>query len=316
MLTFYDTVIRNSTAFRSSARSLQTALLEPGTRAAVLALLADAKAQGIDLRLLETYRSQTRQSALFVQRATQLRTVGCHGYGVAADFGVFVNGKYAEDNKPYVFLRIMARKYGLISGQDWGHATESASFVDSGHVQRVPVWRQSALFSGAWYPPEVYDPYQDEAAQHPDVVASLGAPTVVKPVNASATMEFQTEPAAPYLNKGIVATVFGGAPDIETSAYTGHRIDDTIVGVALPAHMPGAKVRVHNGSKSVVADVVDIGPWNTNDPYWIAHARPQAESGTDMRGRHTNKAGIDLTPATARALGIDGKGVIDWEFVG
>ena len=60
--------------------------------------------------------------------------------------------------------------------------------------------------------------------------------------------------------------------------------------------------------------MLDIGPWNTNDPYWEAHKRPQAESGTDMRGRRTNRAGIDLTPATARALGIDGKGVVDWEF--
>ncbi len=300
MPSFYDTAIRNSSAFRSDATCKDPALLEPGTRAAVLALLADAKAQGIDLRLLETYRSQTRQSALFVQRATQLRTVGCHGYGVAADFGVFVNDRYAEDNKPYMFLRVMARRHGLISGQDWGHATESASFVDSGHVQRVPVWRQSALFSGTWYPPEVYDPYQDEAGQHPDVVANLGLPPAI---------------AAPHLNTGIIATVFGGASDIETSAYTGHRIDDTIIGVALPAHLPNAKVRVHNGNKSVIADVVDIGPWNTNDPYWEAHNRPQAESGTDMHGRHTNKAGIDLTPATARALGIDGKGIVDWEFV-
>jgi hypothetical protein len=306
MPSFYDTVIRNSPAFRSDATCKDPALLEPGTRAAVLALLADAKAQGIDLRLLETYRSQTRQSALFVQRATQLRTVGCHGYGVAADFGVFNNGKYAEDNKPYVFLRVMARKHGLISGQDWGHAAESSSFVDSGHVQRVPVWRQGALFSGAWYPPEVYDPYQDDAAQHPDMVASLGAPPAMPAAPA---------PIAPYTNTGITATVFGGAADHETSAYTGHRIDDNILGVALPARMPGAKVRVHNGSKSVVADVVDIGPWNTNDPYWTTHARPQAESGTDMRGRHTNRAGIDLTPATARALGIDGKGVVDWELV-
>jgi len=306
MPSFYDTVIRNSPAFRSDAVCKDVSLLEPGTRAAVLAVLADAKAQNIDLRLMETYRSQTRQGALFMQRVTQLRTVGCHGYGVAADFGVFVNGKYAENNKPYVFLRTMARKHGLISGQDWGRVTEG-SFVDSGHVQRVPVWRQNALFSGAWYPPEVYDPYQDSVAQHPDVVASLGV-AAPKPVAAS----------NPGLNTGIVATVFGGAKDFETSAYDGKRIDDTVLGVALPFHFaePRPKVRVRNGSKSVVADVVDIGPWNTNDPYWQAEKRPQAENGIDMRGRRTNKAGIDLTPATARTLGIDGKGVVDWEFVG
>ncbi len=172
-MTFYDTVIKKSPAFHSDAVCKDMNLLEPGTRAAVVALVDDAKASGHDLRVLETYRSQTRQSALFVKHATQLRTVGCHGYGVAVDFGVFTNGKYEEGNKPYVFLREMARKHGLISGQDWGHAI-TGSFVDSGHVQRIPVWRQGVLFGGTWYPPETYDPYLDSVANgHKDVVALL-----------------------------------------------------------------------------------------------------------------------------------------------
>jgi len=173
MGTFYD-VIRNSKYFGSDAVCKDMAMLEPGTRAAVTDLLADARAQNIDLRVLETYRSQTRQSALFSRRATQLRTVGCHGYGVAVDFGVFTNGKYEEGNKPYVFLRTLARKHGLISGQDWGHAKEG-SFVDSGHVQRVPVWRQNALFCSSWYPPAAgYDPYADSAAHgHADVTLKI-----------------------------------------------------------------------------------------------------------------------------------------------
>ena len=173
MNSFYDTVLRNSPAFRSDVVCKDMNMLEPGTRAAILALLAEAKTEGRDLRVLETYRSQTRQSALFMRRATQLRVVGCHGYGVAADFGVFVDGKYATDNKPYVFLKVLARKHGLISGQDWGHAKETG-FVDSGHVQRVPVWRQSALFAGAWYPRAVYDPYTDSRmGGHLDVVAAV-----------------------------------------------------------------------------------------------------------------------------------------------
>lgn len=183
MPSFYDTVIRNSNAFRSDAVCKDLGLLEPGTRAAVQAMLDDAKAQGIDLRLLETYRSQTRQSALFMRHATQLRVVGCHGYGVAADFGVFTNGRYEEGNKPYMFLRELARKHGMISGQDWGHSKEGG-FVDSGHVQRVPVWRQSALFGSAWYPSQQYDPYADSvAAGRSDVVLNIGAvaPAVVKP---------------------------------------------------------------------------------------------------------------------------------------
>jgi hypothetical protein len=171
---FYDTVLRNSPAFRSDSVCKDPAMLEPGTRAAVLALMADAKTQGIDIRLLETYRSQTRQSALFMRHATQLRVVGCHGYGVAADFGVFVKGVYQTQNGPYVFLRQLARKHGLISGQDWGHA-KPGSFVDGDHVQRIPVWRQNAMFSDAWYPPAVgYDPYADSAAnKQTDVVATL-----------------------------------------------------------------------------------------------------------------------------------------------
>lgn len=173
MSSFYDTTIRNSKAFRSDAVCKDMALLEPGTRAAVLALVEDAKQSGHDLRVLETYRSQTRQSALFMRRATQLRVVGCHGYGVAVDFGVFINGVYQGDNKPYVFLRNMARKHGLISGQDWGHAN-TGGFVDSGHVQRVPVWRQTALFSGVWYPAPDYDPYADSVANHhADVVLKV-----------------------------------------------------------------------------------------------------------------------------------------------
>jgi len=160
-MSFYDTVIRNSPAFRSDAICKDMALLEPGTRQAVTDMVTEAKAEGHDLRVLETYRSQTRQGYLFTKHFTQLRVVGCHGYGVAVDFGVFVNGKYMEDNKPYIFLDALARKHGMVSGQTWGHNYVNRGFVDSGHVQRVPIFRQQALFNGAWYPPINYDPYAD-----------------------------------------------------------------------------------------------------------------------------------------------------------
>ena len=173
MADFYTSVIRNSKAFRSDSVCKDMAMLEPGTRAAVVALIADAKTQNIDLRVLETYRSQTRQSALFMRHATQLRVVGCHGYGVACDFGVFVNGVYQPNDKAYQFLRQAARRHGLISGIDWGHAV-AKGFEDSDHVQRVPVWRQNAMFGGSWYPPENYDPYADSTANHhADVVAKI-----------------------------------------------------------------------------------------------------------------------------------------------
>jgi hypothetical protein len=34
-----------------------------------------------------------------------------------------------------------------------------------------------------------------------------------------------------------------------------------------------------------------------------------------MTGRTTNGAGIDLSPALAKALGIEGKGKVNWEFI-
>jgi hypothetical protein len=87
--------------------------------------------------------------------------------------------------------------------------------------------------------------------------------------------------------------------------------------VALPFHFPDPRpdVRVTSKTGSCVCKIVDIGPWNINDPYWQHGTRPQAETGTDMTGRKTNKAGIDLTLAAAKALQIDGKGLVDWDFV-
>jgi hypothetical protein len=123
-------------------------------------------------------------------------------------------------------------------------------------------------------------------------------------------------PRPKFRQMGITATVFGGADDPNQSAYGG-MVNPQKPGVALPFRFKGVrpKVRVINGSKSVVCDIVDVGPWNIDDPYWDAGRRPQAESGVDRGGRRTNLAGIDLTPAAAKAIGINGKGKVDWEFV-
>ena len=117
---------------------------------------------------------------------------------------------------------------------------------------------------------------------------------------------------------GITATVFGGASEFKRSDYDGHVITDDELGVALPFRFGGTRptVRVFNpvNGASALCDIVDVGPWNGNDPYWETGGRPQAESGIAQDGRRTNLAGIDLTPAAARQLGIDGKGEVQWEF--
>jgi hypothetical protein len=118
----------------------------------------------------------------------------------------------------------------------------------------------------------------------------------------------------------IIATVFGGESELKRSRYDGHVISEDELGVALPFFFrgPRPKVRVINPAtgSSVACDIVDLGPWNTNDPYWETGGRPQAESGIARDGRKTNSAGIDLTPAAARAVGIVDKGEVEWEFVG
>lgn len=134
-------------------------LLEPGTRAAVAGLLADAKMAGFDLRLAETFRPQVRQEYLFKKKATKLRKVGCHGYGLAADLQLFIKGVYQKNAAPYFIILPLARKWGLISGLDWDDDPRTPNrFMDAGHVQRIPVARQADLFAGKFYPPEKYDP--------------------------------------------------------------------------------------------------------------------------------------------------------------
>jgi N-acetylmuramoyl-L-alanine amidase len=152
---------------------------------------------------------------------------------------------------------------------------------------------------------------------------------------------FDLPPYAPPTDDGkwytdIVCTVFGGSKDPNKSAYPPYgNLTDSMVGASLPSHFPDGdrpRVRVRNraNGREVVCTIDDIGPWNgarqgrgeemgangspLNDAYWLSDSRPQAESGTDKRGRRTNKAGIDLLPAAAKAIGLNGKGVVDWRF--
>jgi N-acetylmuramoyl-L-alanine amidase len=125
---------------------------------------------------------------------------------------------------------------------------------------------------------------------------------------------------APSNQRNITASVFGGASDYNVSAYDEDKVlDDTDYYVALPDRFEGSRpmVAVRNASTYVtqIASIEDVGPWNIDDPYWITGTRPQAESGTDMTGRTTNGAGIDLSPALAKALDIDGLAEVDWSFV-
>lgn len=157
MVNFYQDVITVSPEFQSSGIVNDAQLLEPVTRTAVLRILAEAQLLGVPLFVFETYRSRERQAELYLKRATQLKEVGVHHFGLAADLVRLVNGKpsWAVD---YKFLGPLCQKHGLIWGGDWGFPDAPHRFLDLDHVQRVAVKDQERLLAGTWYPTEDYRP--------------------------------------------------------------------------------------------------------------------------------------------------------------
>ncbi len=151
MPNFYTDVLQRDPRFNSTVRIDDLALLEPVTRAAVQAILAEAKTHGIDYMVFETFRSQARQQLLFNQGATRLRQVGVHHYGLACDIVIQVAGSPSWKGD-FTLLGTLAKAHGLVWGGDWGTAGAHPSFVDSDHVQRCTVSEQDQLFRGIWYP--------------------------------------------------------------------------------------------------------------------------------------------------------------------
>jgi hypothetical protein len=157
-MNFYTSVIQADPRFTSTARISDLALLEPITRTAVQSIITEAAAMSLPVEPFETFRSDARQAMLFNEKATKLRQVGVHHFGLACDLVRVVQGE-PNWKVDYSFLLILARKYGLISGQDWGQPNVKHTFIDADHVQRIAVSQQGALFAGKWYPNDAYNPY-------------------------------------------------------------------------------------------------------------------------------------------------------------
>ena len=170
-------MISQDPRFDSVARVNDPSLLEPTTRKLVESLISAAQQMGIAIMVYETYRSQDRQQELFNQGATKLRAVGVHHYGLACDIVRVVGGEPSWKGD-FSFLGQLAQSSGLIWGGDWGAPDIKHSFVDSVHVQRCTVARQGDLFSGIWYPDDVYNPYDDD--QH------LFTASMIPPTKAAA----------------------------------------------------------------------------------------------------------------------------------
>lgn len=159
-MSFHSEVIRNDPRFVSTSRISALELLEPITRDAVQRIIDDCRALGFEMMVFETFRSQARQQQLFTQGATHLRTVGVHNYGLACDIVKNAGGEPSWKGD-FSFLASIARQHRMIWGGDWGTPGQIHSFVDSVHVQRCSIARQPSLFTGTWYPDDIYDPWHN-----------------------------------------------------------------------------------------------------------------------------------------------------------
>lgn len=106
---------------------------------------------------------------------------------------------------------------------------------------------------------------------------------------------------------------------IGQTTATGWKIDAEYPFVALPSHKAlGLWVSLRNPltGKHCCAQVLDVGPWNTDDdPYVFSGARPAAEAGTSISGHGTNGAGIDLGEKVWNLLRMTDNGQVEWAFV-
>ena len=100
--------------------------------------------------------------------------------------------------------------------------------------------------------------------------------------------------------------------------------------IALPSRkalMKKVYIRYRKTGKVVKVTVVDVGPWNIDDPYWIKDGgRPEAEINSGKfysKGyKKTNLAGIDLAyepwvrlgVSRSRAYSGNFSAYVDWWF--
>jgi hypothetical protein len=164
-----------------------------------------------------------------------------------------------------------------------------------------------------------YDVSSIEEAIWPDV-DKIRLPGELAPIGVTVPVGA----AASRINTNIMATIFRDDSVAYPDVAPGW---NDRAGFSLPAWVtaprPWVKATCRRTGRSSVGPIIDQGPWNRTekarglpgDPYWLTGSRPQAESGTDMTGRRTNRAGIDATPASAREMGLNGLEPVDWEFV-
>jgi uncharacterized protein RhaS with RHS repeats len=108
---------------------------------------------------------------------------------------------------------------------------------------------------------------------------------------------------------------------IGQTTASGHLMQADDIFVALPSSTALSRlVQVEYESASILAPVMDVGPYSIDDPYWIGENRPKAESGQRTKslqakyGPPKNRAGIDLSDQAFRELGMTNNDYVWWQF--
>jgi N-acetylmuramoyl-L-alanine amidase len=182
-------------------------------------------------------------------------------------------------------------------------------------------------------PPEPSEPSPEPTQPSVDITIVSKGDVIVTINGEGFRVAGSADPEAPVpLNwqEDVETTVFGGKADPNDSAYAPYGpIDDKVLACAVPFKFVGARpqivVRNRANGKQTIVEVLDVGPWMVDDDYWESAARPVAEicflekkplpSGPNKGVVPSNRAGLDLTPAAAKAIGLEGKGQCDWAIM-
>jgi len=132
--------------------------LHPAIRKMVGDFLADAQAQGIDLRIVQGMRTFEEQDKLYNQEHDGIDNDGngkiddksehvtnakpgqsFHNYGLAIDVCPFVNGKPDWNSKLWSKIGEIGKKHGFSWGGDW------KSFKDIPHFEYPPNTKYTKL---------------------------------------------------------------------------------------------------------------------------------------------------------------------------
>lgn len=111
----------------------------------------------------------------------------------------------------------------------------------------------------------------------------------------------------------VIATREGQIGDI-TATTMRIRADSRFVALPDPSAL-NRMVEIRYGDRVIVTKVLDVGPWNVDDPYWRHDERPASERGKGAFRTPVNTAGIDLSDPIFAELGMKDNDVVEWRFV-